>query len=132
MNHPIVLFDGVCNYCNTMVNFAIKWNKKRNLRFAPLQSEVGIAHLKKYSIPENVDSVIFIEDEKGYTFSTAALKICKHLSFPVKFLFILILVPAFIREPIYKWVAKNRYKWFGKKETCMIPSKEVKELFLSK
>ncbi|HPH23167.1 MAG TPA: DCC1-like thiol-disulfide oxidoreductase family protein, partial [Chitinophagaceae bacterium] len=60
------------------------------------------------------------------------LKICKHLSFPVKFLFILILVPAFIREPIYKWVAKNRYKWFGKKETCMIPSKEVKELFLSK
>ncbi|HPH24731.1 MAG TPA: DCC1-like thiol-disulfide oxidoreductase family protein, partial [Chitinophagaceae bacterium] len=63
MNHPIVLFDGVCNYCNTMVNFAIKWNKKRNLRFAPLQSEVGIALLKKYSIPENVDSVIFIEDE---------------------------------------------------------------------
>lgn len=130
MNHPVILFDGVCNYCNAMVNFAIKWNKKRSLRFAPLQSDVGAALLKQYSIPENVDSVVFIEDGKAYTFSTAALKICKSLDLPVRLLFILILVPAFIREPLYKWVAKNRYKWFGKKETCMIPSKEVKELFL--
>ena len=130
LTHPIVLFDGVCNYCNSMVNFAIKWNKKRNLRFAPLQSEAGIALKERYKIAENVDSVILIEQGEAYVYSAAALRICRHLSFPVGLLYGFIVVPAFIREAVYKLIAHNRYRWFGKKETCMIPSKEVKELFI--
>ncbi len=129
-NHPIILFDGVCNYCNSMVNFAIKWNSKRNLRFAPLQSITGKALLAKYHIPEVVDSLVFIENNRAYIYSSGALKIAAHLDFPVKILYVLSIVPQFVRDPIYKWIATNRYKWFGKKEHCMIPSKEVKELFL--
>lgn len=129
--NPVILFDGVCNYCNTMVNFAIRWNKKNNLRFAPLQSEVGVAFIQKMGIEKGIDSVVFIEADKFYIFSSAALHICKHLSFPVNLLYVLVLVPAFIRNGVYKWVAANRYKWFGKKESCMIPSKEVKMKFLN-
>lgn len=128
--NPIVLFDGVCNYCNTMVNFAIKWNKKRNLRFAPLQTDIGISLRNKFSVPINTDSVVFIEKNQAYIYSTAALKICKHLSFPAKLIYCFIIVPSIIREPIYKWVAANRYRWFGRKETCMIPTNEIKNLFL--
>lgn len=131
LRNPVVLFDGVCNYCNTMVNFAIKWNRKKNLRFAPLQSEVGIALKEKYHIAPTVDSVVFIEQGKVYIHSSAALRICRHLSFPVKVLYFFILVPRFIREGIYKWVARNRYKWFGKKESCMIPTSDVRALFLN-
>ena len=128
--NPIVLFDGVCNYCNSMVNFAIKWDTKKQLRFAALQSEAGTFLREKYKIDSSVDSVVFIEKGKAFIYSSAALHICKYLGFPVKFLYGFIVVPGFIREGIYKWIARNRYKWFGKKETCMIPSKEVKELFL--
>lgn len=130
LDNPVVLFDGVCNYCNSMVNFAIKKNKKKNLRFAPLQSEIGIAVKAKYPVTNNVDSVILIENNKAYIHSTAALRICKHLSFPVLLLYGFIVIPSFIRNAVYKWVARNRYKWFGKKESCMIPTKEVKALFL--
>ncbi len=129
--NPIVLFDGVCNYCNSMVNFAIRWNKKNNLRFAPLQSEVGIQLIHKMKINQGVDSVIFIEGDAFAIYSGAALKICRHLSFPVSLLYILIFIPSFIRNFVYKWFAANRYKWFGKKEICMIPSKEVKIKFLN-
>lgn len=129
--NPVILFDGVCNYCNTMVNFAIRWNKKNNLRFAPLQSEIGVQLIDEMGITKGVDSVVFIEGNTFSIYSGAALKICKHLSFPVNLLYVLILIPPFARNLVYKWVAANRYKWFGKKETCMIPSKEVKIKFLN-
>jgi len=131
LQHPVVLFDGVCNYCNSMVNFAIKWNKKKNLRFSPLQSETGIRLKKQFNISDDVDSVVFINDGKAYIYSSAALNICRQLSFPVILLYGFIIIPSFIREPIYKWIARNRYKWFGKKEVCMIPTKEAKSLFLN-
>lgn len=129
-DHPIVLFDGVCNYCNSMVNFAIKHNSKLNLRYTPLQSVIGKGILAKFNIPQAVDSLVFIENNKAYIYSTAALKICKNLDYPNKIFYVLIIVPQFIRDYFYKLIAKNRYKWFGKKEQCMIPSKEVKELFI--
>ena len=131
LQNPTVLFDGVCNYCNTMVNFAIKWNREKDLRFAALQSETGMALREKYKIEPVVDSVVFIDKGKAYIYSSAALRICKHLSFPVSFLYAFIIVPPFIRESVYKWIAKNRYKWFGKKETCMIPTSDVRALFLN-
>lgn len=126
----IVLFDGVCNYCNTMVNFAIRHDKKTILKFAPLQSDAGKLLKEKYKISTEIDSAILIEDDTVYTYSDAALHIAKHLKWPAKILYGFIVIPKFIRQPIYKWIARNRYKWFGKKEECMIPTPDVKARFL--
>ena len=128
--HPVILFDGVCNYCNSMVNYAIRHDSRSRLRFAPLQSTTGEKLRKQYGVSPATDSVILIDDNKVYTYSDAALRIAKYLNWPAKMLNILLLVPRFIRQPIYKWVAKNRYKWFGKKEVCMIPTKEQRSRFL--
>lgn len=126
----IVLFDGVCNYCNKMVNLCIKLDKKKILRYSPLQSKLGQQLRIKFKIPESVDSIVFIANNKAYIYSEAALEIVKRLGLPLRLLYVLIIVPAPVRNWFYKWFAANRYKWFGKKETCMIPSKEVKQLFL--
>ncbi len=131
LQHPVVLFDGICNYCNSMVNFAIKWNRKGNLRFAPLQSEWGIALKAKYRVTNNVDSVVFIEGGRAYTESAAAFRICRQLAWPANMLYGFMVVPPFIRNAAYRWVARNRYKWFGKKDSCMVPTKEVKSRFLN-
>ncbi len=133
MNIPddkIVLFDGVCNYCNSMVNFAIRYDKKAVLKFSPLQSASGISLKEKYNISSDIDSVIFLDQGKVYTYSDAAIKIAGYLQWPAKALYAFHIVPNFLRQPIYKWIARNRYKWFGKKETCMIPTKEVRDRFL--
>lgn len=127
----IVLFDGVCNYCNAMVNFAIRHDKKAILKFAPLQSEAGRRLKEKYKIPDEIDSVIFIDNNIPYTHSDAAIRIAKYLNWPAKVLYGFIIIPKFIRQPIYKWIARNRYRWFGKKEECMIPTADVKARFLS-
>ncbi len=129
--HTIILFDGVCNYCNAMINFAIRNDKKALLKFAPLQSDTGRRLKEQYKVFPDADSMIFIENNKAYTYSDAAVRIAKHLDWPAKMFYGFIIVPKFIREPIYKWVAKNRYKWFGKKEECMIPAPDVKARFLS-
>lgn len=129
--NPIVLFDGVCNYCNAMANFAIRNDKKAILKFAPLQSEAGKRFKAEYKIAPGVDSVIFIEHGNVYTYSGAALRIASYLRWPAKALYGFIIVPKFIREPFYKWIAGNRYKWFGKKDECMVPTAEVRERFLN-
>ena len=115
---PIVLFDGVCNYCNTMVNFAIRNDKKAIIKFAPLQSEAGRMLKEKYQVNPEIDSVILIDNGKVYTYSDAAIRITKYLRWPAKLFYAFNIVPKFIRQPFYKWVAKNRYKWFGKKENA--------------
>ncbi len=130
MNNPVVLFDGVCNYCNAMVNFAIRNDKKAIIKFAPLQSEAGKILKEKYRIDPGIDSVILIDNDKVYAYSDAAIRITKYLRWPSKALYALNIVPQFIRQPFYKWVAKNRYKWFGKKESCMIPDATIKARFL--
>ena len=129
-DQKIVLFDGICNYCNAMVNLAIRNDKKATLKFATLQSETGKNFRRRYNIPDEIDSVILIENEKFYTYSDAAIRIAKYLRWPAKALYALIVIPRFIRQPIYKWIAKNRYKWFGKKEQCVIPTPNVKGRFL--
>jgi len=128
--NPIVLFDGVCNYCNAMVNFAIRNDKKARLRFAPLQSETGIRLKNQFNISADVDSLVLIEKNEAYIYANAALHICKYLDWPAKILYAFSIIPSFICNPIYKWIAKNRYKWFGKKQTCMIPSPGVKKRFI--
>ena len=126
----VVLFDGICNYCNAMVNFAIRNDKKPTLKFAPLQSETGQQLRNHYHIPKEIDSVILVENDKVYTYSDAAIRITRHLRWPARMLYGLIIIPKFIREPLYKWIAKNRYKWFGRKNTCMVPNQDLRSRFL--
>ena len=128
----IILFDGVCNLCNGVVSFVIKRDKKNSLQFAPLQSETAYVLLSKYKMyTQEMQSFIFIENGKVDTQSTAALRVCRHLSGAWPALYTLIIIPSFIRNSIYKWIAKNRYKWFGKKDECMIPTPELRAKFLN-
>ena len=129
---PLILFDGICNFCNSAVNFVIKKDKKAHIQFAPLQSEKGRLYLRQYNLPvEEMTSFVFIEDNIVYTQSTAALKVCRYLKGLWPLCYGFIIVPKFIRDGIYKWIAKNRYKWFGVREQCMIPSPGVKARFLN-
>lgn len=129
-NYPIVLFDGVCNFCNRMVNFAIRNDKKGKLKFAPLQSEIGTKLKNKFKFSPTADTIVFIDKGKQFTYANAGIRICKYLDWPAKAMYALIIIPSFISQPIYKWVAKNRYNWFGRKESCMIPDEKVKRRFL--
>ncbi|NND88775.1 MAG: thiol-disulfide oxidoreductase DCC family protein, partial [Flavobacteriaceae bacterium] len=118
--HKIILFDGVCNLCNSSVLFVIKRDPKNHFRFAALQSEIGKKLLTKHQIdPENTDSIVFIEDERVFVKSTAALRIARHLSGAWPIISVFFLVPKFIRNWIYDLIAKNRYRWYGKKDQCM-------------
>lgn len=129
---PIILFDGVCNFCNSAVNFVIKRDKKGKICFAPLQSETGKKLLEQYKLPVNdMESFIFIEKGRVYSRSTAALRVCRYLGALWPLCFGAIIVPTFIRDGIYNWIARNRYKWFGVRQECMIPTPEIKARFLN-
>ena len=130
-SNRVILFDGVCNFCNSTVNFVIERDKKSIIKFAALQSDAGQQLLKQFNLPTSqFNSFIYIENGKVFTQSTAALRVCKNLSALWPLMYGFIIVPTFIRDGIYKWIAKNRYKWFGKKDHCMIPSSEVRSRFL--
>lgn len=128
--NDIILFDGECNFCDQSVQFIIKRDKKALYSFASLQSEVGQQLVNTYQVPANLDSLILIKNNSYYTMSSAALRICRHLSGGWKLFSLLLLIPKPIRNYFYKIIAKNRYKWFGKKETCMLPTLEMKKRFL--
>ena len=130
--NPVILFDGVCNFCNGAVNFTIKRNKDKTIKFAPLQSEAGRELVKQYGLPENdMRSFLFIENENIYNRSTAALRVCRHLKGLWPLCYGFIIVPPFIRNGVYDFISKNRYKLFGQKEECMVPSADVRARFLS-
>lgn len=127
----IILFDGICNFCNTSVNCVIKNDKKNKFRFAALQSEKGIELQKKHGVDAaKIESIILIENNCVYYKSTAALRIAKRMDNFYPLLYCLIVIPAFIRNFFYDIIARNRYGWFGKREACMIPSNEIKEKFI--
>ena len=130
LSGPVVLFDGVCNFCNRMVNFAIRNDPNARLKFAPLQSETGQTLFKQFGISPDADTLVFIDNNKAYTYARAGIRICRYLRWPVKLLYGLIIIPAFISQPFYKWIARNRYRWFGKKDSCMIPSPDIRDRFL--
>ena len=131
-NKQLILFDGVCNLCNSSVNFVIKHDKKNKFLFTPLQSELASQIVEEFQIDrKKTDSILLYTPEKVITYkSTAALKIASHLGFPINILSVFLIIPAFIRNWVYDFIAKNRYKWFGKKERCMIPTPELKSKFL--
>lgn len=132
-NKDLILFDGVCNLCNRSVNFVIRNDNSNRFVFAPLQSGTGEAVIKEFGIDtEKTDSILLLtHDNRLFFKSTAALKISRHLKFPVNLSVIFLIVPTIIRNWVYDYVARNRYAWFGKKDACMIPTPAIKEKFLS-
>ena len=131
-NKKIILFDGVCNLCDSAVQFVIKHDKKDVFRFVALQSELGQQILKHTGInPANIDSVILYEPGIAYYYkSAAALQIARNLGGLLHFGTIFKIIPTGISNQLYDYIAKNRYKWYGKKEQCMIPTKDLKAKFL--
>jgi len=131
-NKKIILFDGVCNLCNNIVLTIIKHDKKDVFRFVSLQSDTGKKITTYLKIDtEKVDSIILYEPKIAYYIkSTAALKITTEFNGFWKFLQIFWIIPESIRDMVYTFIAKNRYKWFGKKDSCMIPTKELTAKFL--
>lgn len=127
----IILFDGVCNFCNSSVNFIMEKDRKNIFKFAALQSGPGIELQKKFGInPEIMQSFILADGERYYQKTTAALKVAKDLGFPYNLSYPLIIIPPFIRNIAYNIIAKYRYKWFGKKDACRIPTPEERAKFL--
>lgn len=132
MNKPVVFFDGVCNYCNAMANFVIHQDKRRVFLFATLQSEAGQKILVQNNLStKEPDSFLLLENGKLYSRSTATLRLCNKLPWYWKWTQLFWIIPKFVRDGAYNIIAKNRYKWFGKKEECMIPTPELRERFLS-
>jgi predicted DCC family thiol-disulfide oxidoreductase YuxK len=126
----IILFDGVCNLCDRVVQYIVTHDKKDVFRFAALQSEIGIEIAQYIGISKDIDSIVLYEPGKAYYYkSEAALEVAKDLGWPV-LSWMLKWIPTFLRNPAYDYIAKNRYKWYGKKAQCMIPTPELQSKFL--
>jgi predicted DCC family thiol-disulfide oxidoreductase YuxK len=131
-NNAIVLFDGECKFCNGSVNFIIERDKNAYFKFAPNQSDVAQDLFKKYKVDKaNIDSLVLIENEKVYLYSTAALRIARKLNGVWSMFYGFILIPSFIRNAAYKLFAKYRIYLFGKQDACMMPTAEIRERFLA-
>ena len=133
INKQLIVFDGICNLCNSSITYVINRDKKDRFLFAPLQGKTGQDLMSKFNINTlGTDSILLYNPKKNmiYTKSTAALKISFLLGFPTNLLSLFLILPAFLRDFIYDYIAKNRYKWFGKKEACMVPNKALKKRFL--
>ena len=128
----IILFDGVCNLCNSAINFVIERDKKKQFRYTSLQGDLGKQLLAERKIdPLKIDSIILIDPNLAYYHkSSAALEISKGLTGGYPLMSIFLIIPTPIRDWVYDYIAKNRYKWFGKKETCRLATPEEKDLFL--
>ena len=129
--HPTLLFDGVCNLCNGSVQFILKRDTQGRFRFASLQSEAGRRLMTGHGLdPDALSSVVLIEDGRAYQESTAALRIARHLPGAWKLLRVLTIIPRPLRDAAYRLIARNRYRWFGKTETCWLPTPELRARFL--
>ena len=131
-NKKLILFDGVCNLCNNSVQYVIKHDKKNQFMFTALQSDVGKKIIEAYNIDtKKTDSILLYSPEKGIDYkSTAALKIASKLGLPINLMGVFFIIPPFIRNWVYDFIAKNRYKWYGKQAACMMPTPELKSKFL--
>lgn len=131
LTHPLLLFDGVCNLCNSSVQFIIKRDPKGTFRFAALQSALGQKELQQYQLKaDSLESIVLILDGKVWQRSNAALEIARRLSGLWPALYIFKIIPRFIRDWVYDLIANNRYRWFGRQDQCMIPTPELKSRFL--
>ena len=129
---PILLFDGHCNFCNAWVRLIVRRDTAKNILFAPLQSPVGRKMLEEHKIDVNyTESLVFFEEERFSVSSTAALRIFSYLDGWERHLKILTVLPRPLRDAVYRFFAKYRYKWFGRSEQCMVPTTELRERFLA-
>lgn len=126
----VILFDGVCKFCNASVNMLINLDKRKVFRFVALQSKVGVQYKSRYCIPDSVDSLVLVENGRAHTKSTAALHICRLLGGGWRLLYPLIYLPLCLRDPLYDLLARNRYRWFGKLDACMVPDEDLRSRFI--
>lgn len=127
----IVLFDGVCHLCASTVQFILQHDPHARFHFAPLQSPIGQQLLQLHQLdPTSLDTFVYITNDQAHTRSTAALLIARHLSFPWPLFYPAIFIPKKLRDPIYRYIAKHRYQWFGKSQSCMMPNPKWKHRFL--
>ncbi len=131
MPHHIVLFDGYCNYCSRMARWIMRYDRRDRFRLAASQSAAGKRVLEKHGIlGTEEDSLILLEGAEVYLHSTAALRICRGLGGPLRVLYLLAVLPRFIRDPVYRLVARNRFRWFGRRKECFIPDRSQQHKFL--
>lgn len=130
IHKKIIFFDGVCNLCNHSVQTVIRFDRKKIFYFAALQSTFAMRFFNAHNFSRLSDSIIYWDGNKFYEQSDAALKISRHLAFPANLLLIFFISPKPLRDWGYRLIARNRYKWFGRKNSCMIPSPELKNRFL--
>ncbi|MNI52214.1 hypothetical protein D3C73_1069780 [compost metagenome] len=127
----VVLIDGVCHLCQGLVRFIIPRDPKGQIKFAPLQSEAGRRLLSAAGLKmDRLDTVVLLEDGRCYTESSAVLRIARRLRFPWPAAYCFILVPRPLRNAVYRFVARNRYRWFGRDEQCLLPTPEIRRRFL--
>lgn len=130
VQRPIVFFDGVCSLCNAAVDFLIRHDHRQVLLFAPLQGTSAASHLRHLSPDQPPDTIVFVDRQGRYERSDAALRIASYLGWPWKALFVLRIVPRPLRDAVYRWIARNRYRWFGQKASCRMPTPEERGRFL--
>jgi len=131
MEHAVVYFDGICNFCNGVINFIMRNDRNDYFRYTPLQSESGQKFLREHQFPtQRLDTFYLAENGKIYSHSAAVLRIVKHLGWKYSWMHGFIIVPAFFRDFFYEVISKNRYRWFGRKDQCMIPTSEERSKFL--
>ena len=127
----LILFDGVCGLCNRSVDLVLRNDPRAVFRFAPLQSPLGSTTLGQYGLPgDYTDSIVLIENGEAFCGSTAALRIARRLRGAWPLMSLLILVPPPLRDTVYDFIATHRYRWFGKSETCRMPTAETRDRFL--
>jgi predicted DCC family thiol-disulfide oxidoreductase YuxK len=130
-DRPVLLFDGVCNLCNGLVQWVIERDPEGRFRFAALQSDAGQRLLETHDLPtEDFDTFVLVDGEEYYTKSTAALRVLRGLGVPYSLLYPAVAVPRFVRDRVYDFVADRRYGWFGKRESCMMPDESLESRFL--
>jgi predicted DCC family thiol-disulfide oxidoreductase YuxK len=128
---PVLLFDGVCNLCNASVQFVIEHDKNKIFRFAAQQSDIGKSMMQRFNIPQNnLETLILIENDQFFIESDAALRTARYLDAPYSYIYWLRFVPKHLRDGVYRLVARNRYRFFGKQESCWMPTRELRARFL--
>lgn len=128
---PVVLFDGPCSLCQKSVRFILRHERRPVLYFASLQSDTGKQLFEKHALPPETDAMILIEEGKAYTGSEAALHLCKYLNYPWRLFNSFRKLPSYLHQPVYRWIAGNRYRWFGKDDNCPLPDPEQAQRFLT-
>lgn len=129
-SHDVILFDGVCSLCNVFVDFVMKRDRHGRVRFASLQSEVGRRFVADFELADAIEYIVLVRDGRATIKSSAALRVCRRLRFPWPLAQVFLLVPPFIRNWVYDRIARNRYRLFGKRETCRVPTEKERERFI--